>query len=476
MKCNALLIAIIVCLALAPLSAQAPHFQHIIVVVQENRSPDNMFQGLCAPPYGNSQSCSIKPGPHQYNLQTSNWYDSSNAKGHTQPQPVGFTAPYDLDHSHWAFKQMCDNSFAINSPCKMDGAARVECQGTCPGKPKFRYVDNSTGVLNPYLDIATQYGFANYMFQTNQGPSFPAHLYLFGGTSAPTANDDANGIFVAENSVPGGKPSGCVADVNTVVGVISPPGQENNQTYPCVDFQTLGDFPQAFSWRYYAPDAPNMWTSPTAIQHICQSSGYNGQCLGAQWINNVDLHPADVLTDISKCNLRGVSWVVPSAENSDHAGYDAPGGPAWVASIVNAVGASKNCDNGSGYWNDTAILIVWDDWGGWYDHEPPSLQQQPQNDYEYGFRVPLLVVSAYTPAAYIDNNRYDFGSIVRFIEQNFGLQEGALNFADARAATDLTSFFSSAMAPRPFKPIASPRDAAYFINDKTPPRNPDDDQ
>ena len=67
----------------------------------------------------------------------------------------------------------------------MDGAARVACTGTCPAKPQFRYVDNSTGILNPYLDIATQYGFANYMFQTNQGPSFPAHLYLFGGTSAP---------------------------------------------------------------------------------------------------------------------------------------------------------------------------------------------------------------------------------------------------------------------------------------------------
>ena len=140
-----------------------------------------------------------------------------------------------------------------------------------------------------------------------------------------------------------------------------------------------------------------------------------------------------------------------------------------------AVGVSNNCDNGQGYWNDTAILIVWDDWGGWYDHEPPSLQQQPQKDYEYGFRVPLLVVSAYTPPGYIDNNRYDFGSIVRFIEQNFGLTEGVLGFADARSQTDLTAFLSSADRPRAFKSIYSPKDATYFINDKTPPRNPDED-
>ena len=474
MKHITTLVAVFACLAVMPLNAQIPYFQHVIIIVQENRSPDNMFQGLCAPPYGSSQSCSTNPGPNQYNIQTSKWLDASNARGYTEPRPVGFTDPYDLDHSHGAYRQMCDNNFALNTPCKMDGATRIPCYDNCPSKPQFRYVDNSTGVLNPYLDIATQYGFANYMFQTNQGPSFPAHLYLFGATSAPSAADDANGIFAAEETIPG-NPSGCVASMGTLVYLIEPPGRENMQIYPCWDIQTLGDFPQAFSWKYYAPSGPATWTAPTAIQHICQSSGYNGQCLGTQWTNNVDLHPAHVLTDISQCNLRGVSWVIPSAENSDHAGYDAPGGPSWVASIVNAVGASNQCDGGAGYWKDTAILILWDDWGGWYDHEVPSLQKQPQNDYEYGFRVPLLVASAYTPPAYIDNGRYDFGSVARFIEQNFGLQEGVLGFADARIKTDLTSFFSSADGPRTFKSIYSPKDAAYFINDKTPPRDPDDE-
>jgi hypothetical protein len=50
--------------------------------------------------------------------------------------------------------------------CKMDGAAGITCGGMCPKKPQFKYVDNSTGTLNPYLDMATQYGWANYMFQT----------------------------------------------------------------------------------------------------------------------------------------------------------------------------------------------------------------------------------------------------------------------------------------------------------------------
>ena len=468
-------VAILVCFAALSLHAQLPHFRHILIIVQENRTPDNFFQGLCAPPYGSMQSCSTSPGSGQYNIQTSNWLDASNAQGYTQPMPVGFTDPYDLDHSHMAYRQMCNNMFALNSPCGMNGAARVACWGTCPSKPQFRYVDNSAGVLNPYLDLATQYGFANYMFQTNQGPSTLAHLYLFAGTSAPGAAQDARGIFAAENPIPGGVQAGCTAAAGASIYLIEPPGHENSQIYPCWDIQTLGDFPQAFSWRYYAPGLPSIWNAPVMIQHICQSSGYNGQCLGAEYTNNVDAHPADVLIDIAQCRLRGVSWVIPSGENSDHSGYNAAGGPSWVASIVNAIGASNQCDNGAGYWNDTAIFIVWDDWGGWYDHEVPSLQQQPQNDYEYGFRVPLIVVSAYTPPAYIDNTRYDFGSIVRFIEQNFGLQEGVLGFADARSQTDLASFFNSANGPRTFKSIYSPRNATYFINDKTPPRDPDDD-
>jgi hypothetical protein len=81
----------------------------------------------------------------------------------------------------------------------MDGAARIPCGArkgfTCPPNPQFKYVDNSTGILNPYLTLATQCGWANFMFQTNQGPSLPAHQFIFGGTSAPSRADDANGVL-----------------------------------------------------------------------------------------------------------------------------------------------------------------------------------------------------------------------------------------------------------------------------------------
>jgi phospholipase C len=153
---------------------------------------------------------------------------------------------------------------------------------------------------------------------------------------------------------------------------------------------------------------------------------------------------------------------------------DNGGGPSWIASIVNAIGSS-NCDDGAGYWNDTAIVLTWDDFGGFYDHVAPPILPMPEGDFQLGARVPLLFISAYTTAGYVDNNQQDFGSVLRFIEQNWGIQEGALNFADARAVNDLTTFFNLNLLPRIFLPIAAPQDANFFLHDKRPPTDPDDD-
>ena len=268
----------------------------------------------------------------------------------------------------------------------MDGAAGVSCAGQCPSAPQFRYVDNATGILDPYLTMAKQYGWANYMFQTNQGPSFPAHQFLFGATSALSAADDARAIFAAENPNPDNI-VGCIAKTGAFVAEISPPHNETQKIYPCFEHDTLPDVMPSVSWRYYAPGAGSLWTAPNAIKHICEpNQATGGTCVGPEWTKNVDLTPADVLKDIGRCELRNLSWVIPTGQNSDH-GPNEGGGPSWVASIVNAIGNSK-CTNpdGSTYWDSTAILVTWDDWGGWYDHEPATILDQPQGDYQYGFR------------------------------------------------------------------------------------------
>ena len=457
--------------------AQILSFRHIVVIVQENRTPDNLFQGLCVPPFGTSASCSTTPTGPQYDIQTSNWLDRSVSGGTIQPGTVALANTYDLGHAHSAFTKMCDLSGNGTGVCQMDGAAAIHCSFTCLSNPQFRYVDNSSGILNPYLELATQYGWANYMFQTNQGPSFPAHQFLFGGTSAPSAADDKAGIFAAENLTGSATIAGCIADAGTTVELITPSG-EDQSIYPCFEHATMADLFDArgISWRYYTPGAGNIWSAPDAIKHICQPDmPTGGSCTGPDWTRDVVLKPAQVLTDISACNLADVTWVVPSGQNSDHAHINTGGGPSWVASIVNTIGNNPRCSDGEVYWENTAIFITWDDWGGWYDHEPPTLLAEPEGDYQYGFRVPLIVVSAYTPAGYVDNGRHDFGSILRFIEHNFRIPEGALQFADARAQSDLTGFFRLYRTRRIFQTIFTAINATDFVNDQSPPEPPDND-
>jgi phospholipase C len=447
-------------------------FKHVVVIFQENRTPDNLFQGLCHPPFGHRHSCSTTPTARQYNISTTGWLDKNSPTGVTDPEPVPLGNTYDLSHAHAAFLSMYAGG-------RMDGAGDIHCSGTCPTTPQFKFVDNSTGILDPYLELATQYGWANYMFQTNQGPSFPAHQFIFGGTSAPNADDDAAGIFAAENmgGTPG--PAGCIALLGTFVRLVTPSG-ENGQIYPCFEHQTMSDLlnNHGVSWKYYAPGAGSIWTAPDAIQHICvPDAPTGGECVGWDWVNNVDLKPANVLNDISACNLAQVSWVIPIGQNSDHPGNpNTVGGPSWVAAIVNAIGNDTTCEGGQGYWSDTAILITWDDWGGWYDHVPPPILNGVQGDYQYGFRVPLIVVSAFTPRQYINNvEPHDFGSILRFIQRVFDLGEGSLGFADARATGDLKGFFRFNGGPRPFQTIMAPLDANFFLNDTRTPDPPDND-
>ena len=201
-------------------AAQISSFTHVIIVIQENRTPDNLFQGLCSAPFGTSKSCSITPSSTQYDILTSNWLDKTSANGVTQPAGIALANSYDVSHSHQAFITTCDiNSTGV---CRMDGAANTDCTGTCATHPHYKFVTNTASILNPYLTMATSYGWANYMFQTNQGPTFPAHQFLFGGTSAPSAADDAAGTFSSSNMFPdlNNPVAGCTALSTTHVNLV----------------------------------------------------------------------------------------------------------------------------------------------------------------------------------------------------------------------------------------------------------------
>jgi phospholipase C len=355
------------------------------------------------------------------------------------------------------------------------------------------------------------------MYQTNQGPSFPAHQFIFSGTSALTSADDAASTFISENYSGTGSAAGCLAKATTTTSFIAPlvggtlctkgKSYDGGTVEECPFANTLLNFPTnpvgsfcgskasmgslldaaGISWKYYAPSAGSIWTAPDGIQSICNpqfKSQTNDtlECTGAEWTNHVDLtlKGADILNDINNCKLSSVSWAIPDGTWSDHAGITGNYGPSWVAAIINAVGGQGNS---CGYWSNTAVVVAWDDWGGWSDNQiPPQASTLPctssacEGDYQYGFRVPLIVVSAYTAPAYINNTPHDFGSILRMIEGIFKLGEGSLGVADARATTDLVEFFQGSQPTYTIVPAVEP--ASYFTGAKAqagPPADPDND-
>ena len=519
---------LLIAFAIRPaLPAQAiTSFTHVVVIVQENRTPDNLFNQLCEPPA--SAQCNSVPSNSQYDILTDHWL-SKNAQGQQitiTPAPVDLGIDWDIRHHHnqdWV--PMCDAPTA-GQPCQMDGAAGEVChsktdpQGcnTNGGNPEFTYVEryntNGQDVLGPYITLALNYGWANLMFQSNQGPSFPAHQFIYGATSAPLVNmyenDDADGTYAAENA------QGCLdPNVGAQVATIIHGVENGTSTYPCFTHQTLGTLPLFGTpklWRYYAPPETagfNLWNAPQAMLPECGVSNQGIQnannlytaCTGSEFKGcnnaNVVTDPRRVLADIQSCNLQELSWVIPNGTYSDHAGVTGDYGPQWVASIVNAIGGSGCKDGTNTYWQDTAIIITWDDWGGWYDHEKPT--QNTTLGYQLGFRVPLLVVSAYganntgssprTCMPFIDGSDVlDFGSIANFIEGNFSggwtqSNEGLLGFADARArqrsgTQDLTNFFDLTKSACTFVPIPNivGYDANFFMTDPSPMAPPDDDE
>ncbi len=431
--------------------------QHVVVIFQENRTPDNLFQDPAL--YNPPRSADIaQSGVNSLN-QTITLSPIDLGTAGSNPQN------YDLSHANSAFVSMYNGGL-------MNGANLIPCSpaANCPPNahpnPQFMYVKPSD--VQPYFALAEQYTFGDRMFQTNEGPSFPAHQFILSGTSAPTATSD---LFAAEN-MSGGSIAGCIATAGTTVALINPSGVEFSSQYPCFEHATLTDLldAAAISWRYYAPSAGSIWTAPDAIDHICLPQTINGTltCTGTDWTNNVIIPEWQVLQDITNGQLAQVSWIIPDGAHSDHAASNNGSGPSWVAAVVNEIGNSP-------YWANTAIIITWDDWGGWYDHVAPTVINDGVSwgsGYVYGFRVPLIVVSPYARAAYTSHTTHDFGSILKFIETTFNLS--SLGYADARA-DDLSDCFNLTQTPITFQKIPAALDAAHFINDKSPPSDPDDD-
>ncbi len=401
--------------------------EHIIIIVQENRSFDNLFQG--AP-----------------NADTRSWgYDSKGEK--IDLRPLTMKTTWDVNHSLDAFLTSCNGTGKYpGTHCRMNGFDQegVECSGPgeprCPIKnPMYSYVPRSES--KPYFDMASQYVLADRMFVSNvDESSFVSHQYIIAGQASSSMN------------VPEGGPWGCSG--SAFVLTITQLRAQGPPIPACFDNQTLGDELDAakISWKYYTAALNHgdggLWSAYQAIDHI-----YNGP----DWKKDV-VHPQTrFFKDVRNGRLPAVSWVTPTCKNSDHAGCDADDGPKWVSALVNAVGESK-------YWKSSAIFVFWDDPGGWYDHVAPK-----KLDYDgLGFRVPLLVISPYAKHGSVSHLRYEHGSLLRFVEDRFGL--ATLAASDARATSPAGDCFDFLRAPRKFVPISTTMSARDFEREPLDPR------
>jgi phospholipase C len=385
--------------------------QHVVIIFQENRTPDNLFQGL--------------PGA---DIASS----GRNAQGQiVKLHAVPLGTPYDLSHEHEGFSVEYAGG-------QMNGWSLEPSSHACPRQDKsicaFGYVRRSDVV--PYFEMARRYVFADRMFQTNQGPSYPAHQFIVSADAdampKSTLEIGANPLSPSHFRGSGG---GCDAPRNQRVALIDARGFFKNFVYPCFDRPALSDLVDAkgLTWRYYQEGyGDGLWRAFDSISHVRYGADYA----------NVISPPETILSDVVHGNLANVVWVTPAGRDSDHSGSGYSGGPAWVAAIVNAIGKSP-------YWKSTTILVTWDDWGGWFDHVAPPMR----NSLKLGFRVPLIVISPYSKRGYVSHVRYEFGSLIRYAENTFQL--GSLGKTDA-VSDGLRDCFDFGAPPRGFRRIPAP--------------------
>lgn len=443
--------------------------KHVVIVIQENRSFDNIFAtfpGADGTKTGKAAAMSsdeqhyckgvgmpVVAKPTSVPLRKTNLFGAGfGSSGH-------FDENTDLDHIHSGYEMDRDQD-------TMDGFDRTQTGADGSGLPictyPYQYVDPAD--IAPYWDIAKHYVLADHTFQAQGSGSFTGHQDLIAAGTQISSSE-----ALIDN--PTYFPWGCDANPRVRTAIIKRGGKVYPVAgpFPCLKYTTLRDLLDAkgVGWKFYATpvqgwqgcahgETAGIWSAFDAIKAVRYSS---------EWRKNIARNNTIFFTDVKKGELPAVSWVTPDGANSDHpeekehapCATPAPNapwednGPSWVASIVNAVGHSK-------YWDSTAVVIVWDDWGGFFDHVPPPSPLNWQGG--PGFRVPMMIVSAYSKP-HVDHTVYQFGSILRFIEETWQL--GTLGRNDAHS-TSIGNAFNFKLAPRKFQTIPSKFSEAYFLN------------
>jgi phospholipase C len=422
--------------ALASEQPSGNPLKHLVFIIQENHSFDNYFgtypsaNGIPAGteiPVNPNASSSLMVTPFHLNatLPISIVGDEL---------PPGVSDPEDLSNStlvspfHLSSQVRVEVSSAWGAAHlsydngKMDGFIYAQDYYGLNGTLAVGYYDRSD--IPYYWDYADNFVLADNFFSSLMGPSLPNHLYIASGTSGGIIGDSG------ETLTSGG------------VGV----GMLNLTWASLAQELTLDNV----SWAWYSglstPVAGTVWNVLPLFNYFQQ----HFQILEAH-----DLDTNSFFEAINNGTLPSVSWITPGQweppgmpsvcvgqDISEHPPARLDCGMDYVSSLVNAIMQSK-------YWQSTAIIITWDDYGGFYDHvKPPVIDA-----YGEGFRVPTLIISPWAKHGYIDNTFYEFGSMLKLAESTFNVS--SLGNRDA-ISNNMLDAFDFSQTPQP--PLIEPAD------------------
>jgi phospholipase C len=186
------------------------------------------------------------------------------------------------------------------------------------------------------------------------------------------------------------------------------------------------------SWKYYSgknPKVEGVWNPLPGFRKYSEQ-------LGA---TNLDSHlgsTADFYRNIRENTLPQVCWITPPKEASEHPPYDVQTGMWHVTGLINAVMKSS-------YWNSCAIIVTWDESGGFYDHVAPAQVDQDG----FGFRVPALVISPWSRSGIVIHTQYDLTSPLALLETKYGLPALATRDGSSNSMLDCFDFTQTPLPP-----------------------------
>ncbi len=379
--------------------------QHVIIIMQENRSFDSYFgtypgadgiPGVAGNP--GPLPCVSDPltGGCQHPFRDRN--DMNLGGPHAQVDAAGDIAGGRMD----GFIQ--ERLLARKSCVQFDNP---ECS---LGANKTDVMGYHTGADIPnYWTYAHDFVLQDHMFQSDGSWSLPSHLYMVSAWSARCRVPNQASSCVNNDHNPGLPP-----DFARRQGIVNPP----TPSYAWTDITWLLH-KYGVSWRYYVfqgaePDCEQ--DSAIACGPVPQSAKTPGIWNVLPYFTTVhqDAQLGDVqslshfFTAARNGTLPAVSWITPNSKVSEHPPQLISTGESYVTGLINAVMRSPD-------WKSTAIFLTWDDWGGFYDHVvPPTVDANG-----YGLRVPAMVISPYARKGYIDHQTLSFDAYLKFIEDDF---------------------------------------------------------